>query len=237
LAVATPEPVRANDAAIAAGVGLGLAIIGGIINSARNQPPAVQQPSYANGAACQSWLAVLNDQRYDAATRAQAQQIVGSCGLPYSGGGGPAPTYAAPVPAYSAPAPAYAAPTNEIALTVASGGGWNINGSVNGVPVRFILDTGATATSIPLNLARALYHQGQLTEANFRGFANFTTATGASNEQAVVTLNTVTIGGQTVHNVVATVAPSGTDLLLGQTFLRHFKSYTIDNARHLLILG
>jgi clan AA aspartic protease (TIGR02281 family) len=84
-----PEPAHAGGN----GADVALGIIGGIIAGAAvanaNRPPQPyypQQPSYAgNSAACQSWLAVLNDPRYDATTRAQAQQIVSGCGLPTGG--------------------------------------------------------------------------------------------------------------------------------------------------------
>jgi len=53
-------------------------IIAGAVAANANRPPQPnypQRPAYVgNSAACQSW-------RYDAATRAQAQQIVSRCGL------------------------------------------------------------------------------------------------------------------------------------------------------------
>ena len=50
-------------------------------------------------------------------------------------------------------------------------------------------------------------------------------------------IHSLTIGHTTVENVVGSVAPPEADLLLGQGFLRRFKSWTIDNNNHQLILG
>jgi clan AA aspartic protease (TIGR02281 family) len=232
-----PEPAFANGN----GAGIALGIIGGIIAGAAAanashppQPYYPPQPAYAgNGAACQSWLAVLNDPRYDAATRAQAQQIVSGCSLPYSTGGGPA--VGAPALAY-APMTTPISGATEIALT-GNGGSHYVNGTVNGAAVQFVLDTGASVTMIPLQFARQLADQGRLSRADVRGLANFGMANGSTQKALVITLSSVTIGGCTVHNVTAAVNPVGSDPLLGQSFLQHFGSYTIDNRRNVLILG
>jgi hypothetical protein len=39
-----------------------------------------------------------------------------------------------------------------------------------------------------------------------------------------------------VQNVVGSVAPASGTLLLGQSFLGRFKSWSIDNSRHALVL-
>jgi aspartyl protease family protein len=235
------------------GAGIALGIIGGIIagaaaaNANRPQLSYYPQPAYAgNSAACQSWLAVLNDPRYDAATRAQAQQVVSGCGLPYSIGGGPAaggpPLAYAPAPTYT-PAPAYAASatpatgSTEIALISNGSGSHYVNGTVNGAAVQFVLDTGAEVTTIPLTFAQQLAHQGRLSKADIRGVASFGMANGSAQKELVVTLASITIGGRTVHNVTAAISPAGSAPLLGQTFLQHFGSYTIDNRRNVLALG
>jgi len=45
------------------------------------------------------------------------------------------------------------------------------------------------------------------------------------------------IGTLTVKNVVGSVTPGSNVLLLGQSFLRKFKSYAIDNQTHQLIVA
>jgi aspartyl protease family protein len=151
-----------------------------------------------------------------------ASEIASRCG------GGPAPTYA--------PASAPASGSTEIALT-SKGGSHYVNGTVNGAAVQFAIDTGATLTQITIPFAEQLADQGQLSKADLRGVRSFSMANGTGQKQLLVTLASVTIGGRTVHNVAATIAPAGSPTLLGQSFLQHFGSYTIDNRRNVLILG
>ena len=46
----------------------------------------------------------------------------------------------------------------------------------------------------------------------------------------------MTVGGQTVSNVTASIGRSGSPPLLGQSFLSKFASWTLDNERNLLVL-
>jgi predicted aspartyl protease len=50
------------------------------------------------------------------------------------------------------------------------------------------------------------------------------------------TLPSLTIAGVTVHNVHCVVVQSGGGYLLGQAVLKKFKSWSIDNERHVLVL-
>jgi predicted aspartyl protease len=269
-AAASTQPAPAHAGGNGAAVALG--IIGGIIAGAAaanaNQPSYSPPPAYAdNSAACQSWLAVLNDPRYDTATRAQAQQIVSGCGLPYSGSSGPTPSYAnaepcaawratvadrqtygitaaqdesalasrcggGPAPVSVAAAPAAGA--TEVPL-LSSGLSHHVSGIINGMATDFTVDTGADVTQITPAFAEQLLRQGRLTQADYRGTHSFRMADGhLSAPQQMVILHSVTIGGRTANNVVATIASPA---LLGQTFLRHFGSYMIDNRRGVLVLG
>ena len=89
------------------------------------------------------------------------------------------------------------------------------DGRVNGTPVRFVVDTGATLISLPSAEAQRLsldYRKGQKA---MMGTANGTVP------GYVVKLDTVSIGNVTVHGVDAVVI-EGTGLgapLLGMSFL------------------
>jgi clan AA aspartic protease (TIGR02281 family) len=236
-----PAAARGN------GVGLALGIIGGIIAGAAvanaNQPPPAYyppQPAYApNSAACQSWLAVLNNPRYDAGTRAQAQQIVSSCGLPAASYENlpPAPPYENPAYANPRWEPPAAAPMNgatEVKLDNVMGQHYALTASINGLPARFMLDTGAGTTQITKEMARQLVNQGLLTEADWRGMASMSNADGHASQVGTVRLDRLTVGGRTVSGLTATISSVP---LLGQDFLRQLGTYTIDNRRGVLILG
>ncbi|HEX4859375.1 MAG TPA: retropepsin-like aspartic protease [Usitatibacteraceae bacterium] len=101
------------------------------------------------------------------------------------------------------------------AILVADSGGHHwANGRVNGRSLRFLVDTGATAVSLPAAFARAAgidYTKGQ------RGQVQ--TANGA-NAAWRITLDSVSVGDITLYQVNAVVVESGLDTaLLGMSFL------------------
>ena len=90
-------------------------------------------------------------------------------------------------------------------------------GTINGQPVTFMLDTGATGVAIPDSVAKRLKLQ--------RGRPYRTqTANGVATSYAT-TLNEVAVGGITLQNVSAAVAPGLTSeqILLGMSFLKHIE--------------
>jgi hypothetical protein len=54
------------------------------------------------------------------------------------------------------------------------------------------------------------------------------------SREPVVNLPPLNIGGYVLRNATATVSK---DTLLGQDFLHRLGTYTIDNRRHMLIIG
>jgi clan AA aspartic protease (TIGR02281 family) len=115
------------------------------------------------------------------------------------------------------------------------GGGYTIAGRVNdAVTVTFVLDTGASDVSIPVEAARELERAGKPVES--LGAATYVMADGSKIRKRRVLLREVTVGGQTVSNVTASIAPPGSPPLLGQSFLSKFASWTLDNERNLLVL-
>lgn len=156
---------------------------------------------------------------------------------PYYAGRPSYPAYQPAPSTYSRP-PAFAPGTTEIALSHRGLLGWGTEGLVDGIGVDFQVDTGADLVQIPMGFAAELYQQGQLTPADIlKGDATMGNANGSTSKEKVVRLHSVTIGDHTVYNVLAVVSPKGTPALLGQTFLRHFASVSIDNRRHTLVLG
>ncbi len=49
-------------------------------------------------------------------------------------------------------------------------------------------------------------------------------------------LRSLKVGGKLIEDVVAALAPAQGSLLLGQSFLERFKSWSIDNAKGILVL-
>ena len=111
---------------------------------------------------------------------------------------------------------AASAPTVESAvLTADVQGHFTTDGQVNGMPIRFVVDTGATLISLPASEARRLsldYRKGQKA---MMGTAN------GNTPGYLVKLDTVRIGSVTLHGVDAVVIDGAglTSPLLGMSFL------------------
>ena len=108
---------------------------------------------------------------------------------------------------------------------------------INGIPLKFIFDTGASSICISQVEAMLLYKQGTLTEDDFIGLENMQDATGNISEGMKINLRRVKIGNQILNNVEALVVGSdNAPLLLGQSALEQFGSIEIDNRNDIIIL-
>ena len=113
---------------------------------------------------------------------------------------------------------AAASGTQSVTLSAGAGGHFTADGQINGGAVRFIVDTGATAVSIPASEANRL-------RIDYRKGRRGTTHTaGGPTEAYLVTLDSVRVGGIELHNVEAIVIERGLDVsLLGNTFLNRME--------------
>ncbi len=94
-------------------------------------------------------------------------------------------------------------------------GHYEAQGTINGQPVSFLVDTGATDVSMPESAARAL-------GLEFGPRVTVMTAAGPS-EAWVTRLDEVTVGGIRRANVRATITSGNFDgILLGMSFLKHY---------------
>jgi aspartyl protease family protein len=102
----------------------------------------------------------------------------------------------------------------QVVLAAGPGGHFIGEGAVNGTPVRFLVDTGATSIALPASDAQRMgidYRKGQ------RGWSN--TANGMAAVYRV-SLDTVRLGDIELRSVEAVVFESGLDTaLLGMSFL------------------
>ncbi len=102
----------------------------------------------------------------------------------------------------------------EVVLRQNRAGHYVASGAINGYPVTFLLDTGATAVSVPASVARRLeLKRGAPLRANT---ANGTITTYATR------LDHVRLGNIRLENVRADINPhmQGKEVLLGMSFLR-----------------
>lgn len=112
----------------------------------------------------------------------------------------------------------------EVTINRSASGAFQLNGTVNGANLSFVLDTGASAVV----LTEASAAQAGIRIADLVYSTTVRTANGTT-QAAPVTLGRVTIGSITETGVRALVARSGTlsENLLGMSFLERLSSYRV----------
>lgn len=109
-----------------------------------------------------------------------------------------------------------------------------LNGSVK---LKFVLDSGASDVLIPADVALTLARSGTLSQSDFIGSQTYSLADDSTLQSVKFRLREVQVGNQILRNVVASAGPVASSPLLGQSFLSRFGAWTLDNNRHVLVLG
>lgn len=104
------------------------------------------------------------------------------------------------------------------------------------ITLNFVLDSGASDVSIPSDVVLTLFRTGTLQKADFIGTQTYKLADGSTVPSATFRIRSLTVNGVEIGNVKASVAPVAGELLLGQSFLSRFKTWSIDNAKQALVL-
>ena len=105
------------------------------------------------------------------------------------------------------------------------------------VTAKFIVDSGAADVSIPEEIAAALMKSGTLTNADLLGNKTYMMADGTMVPSKIYRMATIRIGGVVMENVTVRISAANSSLLLGQSFLRRLKSWSMDNDRQVLIMN
>lgn len=107
--------------------------------------------------------------------------------------------------------------------------------TINGLPLHFIFDTGASQVSMSNVEATFMLKNDYLSSRDVVGKANYLTANGDISEGTVINLRDVNFGGLTLSNVQASIVRNQVaPLLLGQSVLSKLGKIEIDNTRHVL---
>lgn len=124
---------------------------------------------------------------------------------------------------------------DRISMRKEANGLYTIPCEVNGLKLRFIFDTGASAVSISLTEASFMLKNGYLDNADIIGTTNVQTADGNIAENYIVNLKELKIGSVRLNNIKATVS-KGLDapLLLGQTVLDKLGAWSINDSELIL---
>lgn len=119
----------------------------------------------------------------------------------------------------------------------ADSGGFVVPATINNqIKLNFLIDSGATYVSIPSDVVLTLVRTGTVTDSDFVGTQTFTLADGSTVPSPTFRLRTLKVGNIEVQNVLASVGSVSSPLLLGESFLRRFASWSLDNGRNALLL-
>lgn len=117
----------------------------------------------------------------------------------------------------------------QITITRDSDSHFRIKGSINGIPVTFLIDTGATSVAVSTELA---------SKAHLTKQAELTAETASGNSMGYFTMiDTLNIGGVDVHNISAVIIPDypSNQALLGMNVLSKFIIQQQDNIMVLTV--
>ncbi|MEJ0040983.1 MAG: retropepsin-like aspartic protease [Rhizomicrobium sp.] len=118
------------------------------------------------------------------------------------------------------------------------GGVYVVPVTVNGlVTVDCIVDSGASDVNIPASVFRKLQRAGAIQQSDMLGTEDYTLADGSTERGRVVRIRTLKVGNIVVHDVNASIGGDESSALLGQSFLERFRSWSLDNGRHALVLN
>jgi clan AA aspartic protease (TIGR02281 family) len=118
------------------------------------------------------------------------------------------------------------------------GGTFVIPVLINGqITLNFTIDSGAADVSIPADVVSTLMRTGALQKSDFVGQKIYRLADGSTVPSATFLIRSLKVGSHLLENVMGSVASAQADLLLGQSFLSRFNSWSIDNKRQVLLLN
>jgi predicted aspartyl protease len=104
------------------------------------------------------------------------------------------------------------------------------------ITLNFVVDSGAADVSIPADVLTTLMRAGTISQLDFVGTQTYTLADGSTTSSPTFRIKSLRIGDTVLRDVLGSVADSKGDLLLGQSALDRFKSWSMDNTAHALVL-
>lgn len=126
---------------------------------------------------------------------------------------------------------------SEVRMKKMAGGTYEVPCTINGLPLKFIFDTGASDVTISSVEANFMLKNDYLSEKDFKGSRRYITADGSITDGAVVCIKEVLVGDVVIKNIEASVVKNQkAPLLLGQSVLERFGKITIDNENSVLII-
>jgi hypothetical protein len=103
------------------------------------------------------------------------------------------------------------------------------------ITLNFVIDSGAADVSIPADVVMTLFRTGTLKDSDFLDEKTYVLADGSKVPSQTFRIRSLKVGDKVLENVVGSVATVKGSLLLGQSFLGRFKSWSLDNTTHALV--
>jgi predicted aspartyl protease len=117
------------------------------------------------------------------------------------------------------------------------GGIYVVPVAINGaITLDFVVDSGAASVSIPADVVLTLMRTGTIKQSDFLGQKTYVLADGSKVPSQAFRIRSLKVGDRVLEGVDGSIAPVQGALLLGQSFLSRFKSWSIDNSLHALML-
>jgi predicted aspartyl protease/RNA polymerase subunit RPABC4/transcription elongation factor Spt4 len=105
------------------------------------------------------------------------------------------------------------------------------------IPLDFIIDSGAADVQVPADVVSTLMRTGTLKATDFTGTNTYVLADGSMAPSQTFRIRSLKVGNWVLENVPGSVGSREGSLLLGQSFLSQFKSWSIDNSGQVLVLS
>lgn len=141
------------------------------------------------------------------------------------------------MPAASASPPPRGTSGSWIPMKKDGGGTYVVPVLINNViTLGFTVDSGASDVTISEDVVATLMRMGEVRDGDFLGEQTYTLADGSKVRSRTFRIRSLKVGDRVLENVTCNVASTKAILLLGQSFLGRFKSWSIDNTKHVLVL-
>jgi predicted aspartyl protease len=125
---------------------------------------------------------------------------------------------------------------HEIKL-VKEGGTFKVPVRINGViTLHFTIDSGASEVQIPADVVFTLMRAGTIREEDMLEERTYVQADGSKVQSPTFRIRQLQVGDRVLNGVTGSMSNIEGSLLLGQSFLNRFKSWSIDNQNEVLIL-
>ena len=108
-----------------------------------------------------------------------------------------------------------------------------INGAIT---LNFVVDSGAADVAVPADVVGTLIRAGTIEKSDITGKQKYMLADGSISPTETFIIRSLKVGDVLIENVKGSVSPAAGSLLLGQSFLQRFKSWSMDNNKHVLVL-